>query len=74
MESGCSSIKLRYMHLLLREFNEVLQMLLENTGENTLIRQCQITVLSFLLTVNSETQEYFKECDGMFTVHILYIM
>jgi hypothetical protein len=42
----------------------MLLMLLEDAEKNTLIRECQMIVLSFLLTLTSERWEYCMECGG----------
>jgi hypothetical protein len=39
----------------------MLQILLEHTKKNIIVGLCQIFVLSFLLTMDSEGQEHFSE-------------
>jgi hypothetical protein len=46
-------------------------MLLEGTEKNTIIGECRIIVLSFLLT---ERREHVAEYDGMMAASLLYIM
>jgi hypothetical protein len=47
-------------------------MALEDTGHNTIIGECQIVILSFLLTADSERREKFTESGRMLAVHVLY--
>jgi hypothetical protein len=54
---------------------EMLLMLLEDTEKNTVIGECQIVVLYFLLIANTESWNvYSMECDGMLAVHTVQVM
>jgi hypothetical protein len=74
MGSGYSFPEFADMHLVLGECNRNLLMLLEDTEKYTVTRECQIFVLYFLLTADSERWKYSMECDGMMAVHIVHVM
>jgi hypothetical protein len=52
----------------------MLQILLEDAEKNTIIGECQIVVLSFLLTSYSDRWKHFTERNALLAVHILYVM
>jgi hypothetical protein len=74
MECDCSLIKLLGNHFVLESKTEMLQMLLKDSEETVLIRECQMSVMSLPFNVDSERREYFKEYDEMLVVHLLHKM
>jgi hypothetical protein len=52
----------------------MLHMMFENINEKYHIKEWQITVLSFLLSVNSKRWEHSTERSRMLAIHILYVM
>jgi hypothetical protein len=50
---------------------QIVQMLLEAAEKNAPIREHHITVLCFLLPIDSDKWEYFIECEEMSNAHIL---
>jgi hypothetical protein len=56
---GYAFIELEDMHLKLGEFNGNTIDAVRQYRENTLIGECQIVVLSFLLTAETERRKYF---------------
>jgi hypothetical protein len=47
-------------------------MLLEDTAKYILIGECQIVLLSFLLTADSNRREHFTECNVILAVQVMY--
>lgn len=53
---------------------EIIPMLLEDTEKNIVTGECQIVVLYFLFTADSERLKYSMDYDGMLVVHIVHVI
>jgi hypothetical protein len=76
MESGCSLAELIDMSLVQEGYNRSTTDAVRRCKRkgNTLIGECQIIVLFFLLITESESWEDFSKWNGMLAVSVLYVI